>query len=384
MTDRVDVLWWNLHPDVCSPHDHWDTGLLQDLYRGDLWRPPEWPDIHEADGIEPDRKDGAVVMVPGNFHRDQVAELNAAIAPLDWVLVVLHSDEDSSFPWERIRHPNFGLWIMTPSPAKHPRIGEDERIFAYMGEGYQPGTPQSLAALHTQPVAARDWWFYGRQGDNGRRDEMMAAAKRLTGGTAAYSPGFTQGFPRDQYLFEMARTKIALAPSGICTPGSFRAFEALEAGSLPLVDARSPAVGSEGYWDRFYPGHPWPEIHKWGLLPAALKHALADWPSNANRSAVWWQRWKRDLAYNLRNSVRWLRGDPNIDRPRLGTAHPMLTSEIVGSNHTAEVARIREKDPDREIMLDVSHMEPLLQRALIWRAAHWWDNVIPSLDPILS
>jgi hypothetical protein len=95
----VTVGWYNTHED-CNPRAHWDTALLQDLFAGKVWHPSGFPDFWNLDGLPV--AGGAVVMLPGNFHRGDVAEFNAAISVLDWVLIIITSDEDSSFPWDRI------------------------------------------------------------------------------------------------------------------------------------------------------------------------------------------------------------------------------------------------------------------------------------------
>jgi hypothetical protein len=59
-------------------------------------------------------------------------------------------------------------------------------------------------------------------------------------GTFIPTKGFTQGDPHDLYYRQMADAKVAPAPSGPETPDSFRLFEALESGCVPIADTRVP------------------------------------------------------------------------------------------------------------------------------------------------
>jgi len=75
------------------------------------------------------------------------------------------------------------------------------------------------------------------------------------------SAGFTEGLVPEVYFEKLASAKAAFASSGPETPDTFRLFEALEAGCVPLADCRVQAgkdntdLGDD-YWTWFFGEEP--------------------------------------------------------------------------------------------------------------------------------
>ncbi len=81
-------------------------------------------------------------------------------------------------------------------------------------------------------------------------------------------------------------------PTGWGNADSFRLYEALESGCIPIVETRYD------YFESLYPGHPLIAIDSWEKAPALIRSYLAD-PYRLEQKRVecyeWWLNYKEDL-----------------------------------------------------------------------------------------
>lgn len=375
----IPVVWLS-YTDGEHPEDKWDAGMLRLLFDGDLWTPVGAHTFEHRHDLP--ATGGAVVVFPAGIHRDQYDRLNADLAHLDWVLLILTADEGSLFETKHIHHPNLILWVMTPRPDHDYPAGT-----RFIGEGYATDTRTVLADACT--TKSTDTLFAG-QVTHLRRRQMATALNDVA--DIVETGGFAQGLPRDAYLERLAAAKVAPAPSGPVTPDSFRLYEALEAGALPLADAVCPAYQTPGYWDMVAPGHPFPTITDWANSADAVNTALNDWPGNANHASAWWQAHKRTMAYWLIDDLDTLGapvGSTGTLRDRVTVLIP--TSPIPSHPSTdiieQTVATIRDRLPDCEIIITIDGVRPEQEdrradydeytRRLLWICNHRWRNVLP-------
>lgn len=292
--ETVPVVFWNLHEHV-KTRGMWDQAVLEDLFGNRLW-PCRWrfrvteemPDT----GV-------AVVVVPGRFHADDIDALNTAIAPLDGVVLIVTSDEERLFHVERVQHPNMRVWVQTPRPG--------ERFDRVFGVGYPPDTPAMLAEHRQVMVDKPGGWFFAGQVTHRRREEMRdALTPHRRSGHLLSTRGFTQGWPRTRYLRALAAAKVAPAPSGPVCADTFRVWEALEAGCIPLPDSHR-TDGPEGYWHHFQ--LPEPPVAEWDGVDVSWT------PGRAARWSSWWQQEKRDMARDLTRHLTELSHPPDPWHP---------------------------------------------------------------------
>jgi hypothetical protein len=297
----LDVWWLNLHPDVCHPRQTWDVQLLDGILAGGVW--PNGLDTPRHAETPQAPSCGAVVFINGGFHHDDVATLNERLSDLTWAVVLITSDEGSRFPLDELVPPDrHRLWVMTPRPDRHYPDGT-----RFVGEGWPVGTPAMLAA---GDVRRSDVFFAG-QVNHDRRESMWANLERYAGEAefgivvdGLRSDAFAHGLERDVYLERLSHSRVVLAPGGPRTPDSFRAYEALEAGCVPLLDrTTSNDYPPDGYWQLVAPGCPAPLVDDWNQLDKHLDAVLADWPLRAAECSAWWQQRKRWLALTLAADV---------------------------------------------------------------------------------
>ena len=373
----IPVVWWN-HPAEGKniARGYWDQGTLERYFAGDLWHTGlTFEHYDTVDGLT-----GAVVVVPARFHADHVADLNADLARLDWCVVILSSDEESLFPTDAITHPNCTVWTSTPHPDRHT----GDRVLGH----YLPPHAPALIAASEHEKRPMHWWWSG-QVNHDRRNELWKQLRRLPGGTAHRTEGFTQGFEHADYYGRMCAARVIPCPSGPATPDSFRLWEALEAGCVPIADGFAPAMSTPGYWDQFGKV-PFPVIDRWRHLPAHLASVVSDWPMLSIECSAWWQQHKRSLAKRLTADVRHLSGQPEPTDPNELVTVIIPTSPIP-SHPSLDVIEetirsIREQLPTADIIVTCDGVRPELEhrstnytlylRRLMW-ACNQWPNVVP-------
>lgn len=258
-----------------APAGCWDQTHLHDLLEsGPLMR------FHA--GYPPG--DGAVIVVPGRYwagHEPAVAE---ALAKYRWVLLIVTSDEESLFG--TVEHPNMRLWVQTP------RQGRDYGDAFLFGVGY---TPHSRTLVKSSEKTLNV--FLSAQNTHPRRGQCFVALEGLRDSRVHSTAGFTQGMDPSEYMACMTGAKIAPCPSGAVSVDSFRVWEALQAGALPVVDTVSPVDGITDYWARLFGDVPFPVVADWSQVQWG---ALLDtWSSNMAEVQAWWKLQKRRYAERL-------------------------------------------------------------------------------------
>lgn len=299
--DKAHVIWVSYHQPEIIARGYWDQAILEDTFnKGNFEHHNDFDWFAHSPEIPADRP-GAVVVINGRTHIEDTARLNEDIAKLRWCLLVITGDEEASFPWREVRHPLMRVWVQLP------RMNQHNDAHHKLTNGYRTGTPQILKELGPQQRNL-DWFFAG-QINHGRREECIAVLRQFAplhrNQTIA-----TDGFGKEVidfrgYLRGMASAKVAPCPSGIETPDTFRVYEALEAGAIPVVDAFSTNNQAPGFWEYVLGKDiPFPIIDYWDKFPAVLDQLLRGYPENANRVSAWWQMKKRDLFWQLIDDIR--------------------------------------------------------------------------------
>jgi len=321
--------------------------------------------------------EGAVVVVPARYHTP--AEITETIAGLGWCVLVLTSDEESTFDHTAVEHPRLRTWVMTPRPGQHepgPR---------YLGEGCHRDTSDVMATLN--PAGCTVDVMFAGQVTHEHRHAMHRAAMALDGALVVdvtATDGFMAGMDRHEYLRRLAGAQVALCPAGPATPDSFRLYEALEAGCVPIVEDTCPAFDAPGYWSLVFPeGVPFPVVHDWGdELAKTVEHVLANWRPLATRCQAWWLQQKRRMRHALADDVTELAGhDPRGDTitvlvPTSPTSRPWRDA----MTDTTTVLDSVRAQLDAEVLVMADGVRPEQEHlrlkydaylaALVWDAAH--------------
>ena len=370
----IPVWWLKAHP------------LCDDQHIIDILTPP---DRYTHDTERPVASEGAVVVCPARYYTPE--QVNDLIAPLPWVVLILTSDEESTFDQTAIDHPNVKCWVMTPRPDRPYHEGT-----RFIGEGFNAATRPTLRTVG-DPARTTDVYLSG-QDTHERRHELfdkLESTQRAWRKDITRTPGFMQGYDRAEYLGRMAQAKVAPCPSGPATPDSFRLYEALEAGCVPLADMTAPgAYPNRGYWEMTAPGAPFEQVPHWHEVEKYVAAALQDWRRNAAECSAWWQRHKRQMVVDLLDDVAEVSGLPAPTRDVNDLITVLMPTSPIPSHPsldiiTETVESVRDRLPGAEIMLmadgvadDMDHRRADYDeylRRLMWASNLEWDNVVPFL-----
>lgn len=332
----MPVIWLSNHDEV-SLHDQWDSGLFKLMFDGRLWE--HFVDFEHRDAVDWRRtRDSAIFMLPARHHTsdEDVAWINQQIGSVEHCVLMLIGDEEATFPWREIRHPDLTFWVMMPHPVRHADLVGSA---VFVGNGFREDTLDLLADV---PYGDRPhWWAFAGQVTHARRKQAangLQKAMAAVPGILEPSRSFTAGLPRADYLALLANTRLAPCPGGPVTPDTFRFYEALQAGCAPLADATDGHESILGYWDFVYgDDFPFPIVNDWQGVGGILEDEAPRWPLNANVAAAWWEQQKRRLTKTL---VAWCAKHNAPDFP--GRVTSIITSSPTPGTVEEQYQRLME------------------------------------------
>jgi len=233
--------------------------------------------------------DIVVMIIHGDHERAKGAEIAADLSGFKQALCIIVG-ESGEFPVSAVSGPNRWVWQQSPVPGKHDAT---KRIIL----GYPPDAPALLFMSNILSVQREYDWFFAGQVTHSHRYACVEQLRRMSRGFLLETAGFWQGMERSNYYTALNRAKIIPCPSGPETPDTFRVWEALEAGCVPIVDASCPKKDfPTGFWE-YVLGKPlpFPVISDWKTLPDVIQEELQKWPANRDALYKWWMNYKRHL-----------------------------------------------------------------------------------------
>lgn len=375
----IPVVWLQYEEGTIN-RGYWDQGMLEDIFANKMWITGyEFSHHDSVEGLK-----GAVIVFPARNQVQFLNRLQEDINKLKWVILMLTGDEEAVFPVEQIKHPNIRIWVMSPRKNRHDK-------YSRLGSGYPPQMRELMPK--SAPEKNLDWFFAG-QVTHQRRELCLGQLERLPNGEAHPSEGFTRGLDPSVYYQKLASAKVAPCPSGPETPDSFRLFEALEAGCVPIADPLVGRGGSpEDYWTWFFlndinESHNFPVVTDYAELPWLITRAVEKYPTINNQVFAWWQLKKREMVEKLRKQIQEVsKIEPKLD-PITVLMPSSPTRRHPSMDHIEQtIADVRVHLPNAEIiiMLDgVREEQERLrdnyeeyQRQLLWKCNYEWTNVLP-------
>lgn len=296
----VDVVWQSP-----KPLDHF---MLMDIFAEVDFSPVGSFKYNIVGSFGEANQEGVVAVIGGT--QNKIKKLNEKLAKYKWVLLIVASDENNLFDFDGLDHPNIKVWIQTP------RADKDYGNSRFFGVGY--GFSAKYRSKFTQEYLLKylDIFISG-QNTHERRNVVFGELWKYKDRNITdririkMTEGFTQGMKPLEYYRNMAQTKISPCPSGIVSPDSFRLYESLEFGAIPIADDVSPAEGydSRGYWHKLFPDAPFPILQDAGV-GKLIDEAKENYQQKANLIFAWWIKQKRKYAYDLVDDIRALSDNP--------------------------------------------------------------------------
>lgn len=269
----INVVWFN------GFKGNWDHGLLASIMDNDTrfvqHNSPENPALEEA------------IVIMGKI-KDQDQARNY-LAQLRKGIVILASDEDSEWDWRSIMPPHIKVWTQYYFRNKSEIT---DRLLL--------GAPTRIREVDMTARARQYSCSFVGQVQNPHRRSCVQAITGIQGHYLKIAAGFggVNGLGYQDYINTMLESKVVLCPSGSMCTDSFRVYEALECGALPIVEARSPRDEKHfNYW-RECGASLIPCVQNWSDAHLILQdHAFIE--HKTTECIAWWKDYKIQLKNKL-------------------------------------------------------------------------------------
>lgn len=310
-----------------------------------------------------------VVVIPGAYQGDVIPRINTELAKYEKVLVIVTSDEENKFDVRKLEHPDMIVYS---------QYGNGGRMFPL---GYAPETREILKEIG--PIEKDQEWFFAGQITHHRRQQLALQLMMLPNGEFHGTDGFAKGLGRKEYLYGLARSKVAPCAPGPISVDSFRLYEALEAGCVPIVDEMSPLRSAgEQYFLRMFGSWGFPVFTDYTQLPFMINETLRT-PDANNQVFAWWINQKYMLKSNLQFKLGAFKEDMAVIIPVSPIpSHPdtAILEETIKSVRVHTSAPILVTiDGVRE---EQKHMEENYRefiRRFLWKCNFEYKDVLPIL-----
>lgn len=280
----LPVIWYG----ACR--GNWDHGLMMEIFG-------KHPDKFQQVNVSTDPTVWlgimkAIVIVSG---KPNVLELRHWLE--EYVhsgIVILTSEEDSYFDWKAAIPAHMEVWTQYYSPNKSEiktrlLLGPPSRIKDYKINKHLP---------------KKYLWSFVGQVQNPFRQQCVDVLKTLPDGFLHIAEAFggeKNGIEYQEYLDIMCQSHYVICPAGSMCVDSFRLYEAMECGAVPITDRRAPRdPDGFNYWHHVIGGMPpIAQVINWQQLPGFLEYKN---PSEDYLNA-WWYIYKHEFETKLLNAA---------------------------------------------------------------------------------
>lgn len=172
---------------------------------------------------------------------------------------------------------------------------------SFFALGYKTGFAREAPPL---PAASRTHvWSFAGDPNKTTRPAMLEAMRDIPGGAEHLISGFgaAESLDTNSYRTMMENSLFIPCPQGFVNLDSFRVYEALEAGCIPIVERRPNFDYFEGLLGRY----PFPSVYDWreagSLIDHLQTHGLVD--ALAASCGRWWYEYKLGLKARLYQAI---------------------------------------------------------------------------------
>jgi hypothetical protein len=154
------------------------------------------------------------------------------------------------------------------------------------------------------PAAERAYlWSFAGDANKSTRAEMLEHMRGVPKGYEHLISGWdsADSLPTEHYRRLLDQSVFAPCPAGNSSLDSFRVYEALEAGCIPIVERRP----GYPYFDRLLPGHPMPTISHWSEGRSLVEDLVSRDACEPLRQvcSAWWTARKQQLIDEVRANL---------------------------------------------------------------------------------
>lgn len=340
----INVLYLSYNKNTPSS-GYWDMAMLDDIFNNRFAKVGKSYTYQQQDVSSiPYILDFAVIILPARSQAGYIDKFNEQLKRLKSVLIFIVGDEEGVFPVEKITHPKAIIYVMSAIS------GLDTQKYKPFPNGYPPQIREFKKSYKNRDIN----FFFSGQITHERRYAFLKELNKRNDGVLIPTEGFTQGMPHDEYYEIMQRTIVAPCPSGPETPDTFRLYEALHMGCIPIADYKTPSGKStEDYWTQLFNGEPpFPIIHEDSQINGYIDDMLKNHIAISNKILAWWINYKRNLTLQIINDISTLSDIP----PDQESITVLISASPIKSNPSIKIIKetidsIRHHLPNSEIMI---------------------------------
>lgn len=289
------VIWY----DQCK--GNWDHGTLMEIFDK---HPDLFPQFNQKERLSC-FSNKAIIIVAGKPNGDMLFDYLQNYFGLMGGIVILTSEEDAYFDWKKAIPSKFEIWTQYYSPSTKSDI--KTRLLL--------GAPHRIKDYKINKHLPKKYlWSFVGQVQNPFRQSCVDVLKTLPDGFLRIVEGFGgQGegaMEYQQYLDIMCESHYVICPAGSMCVDSFRLYEAIECGSIPITDCRSPRDNKDFcYWEDVCPAasgilsimpkkdfpsywHSWNDVGDFLRKTQNPPHIMED-------QNYWWFEYKKNLEQKL-------------------------------------------------------------------------------------
>ena len=170
----------------------------------------------------------------------------------------------------------------------------DNKKISCLPIGYKSG----ISFIQQESKRKYKWAFVGTPHKSSRHDLLFQLAD--------IEPSFMHKTKKfDEKIIEVdemskifSTTDFIPCPNGFAHPETYRLYEALECGCIPIVEK------AYQYYDRLYPDNPFVKIEKW-VDAKNIINKLSDKEIKKKREEciIWWNEYKNNLQKSIKNKI---------------------------------------------------------------------------------
>jgi hypothetical protein len=274
----MNVIWYN------QSFGNWDSGLLNSIFEKHSDK------FTQHNTLLNPVFDKAIIIIVG---KPNPLDVRTYLETIKQGLVILTSEEDAFFDWKLAIPERFEIWTQYYSPTT--KKGIKERLLL--------GAPLRIRDYKINKHLPKKYlWSFVGQSQNPFRQQCVDVLKTLPNGFLHVAEMFggegSTGMEYQQYLDIMCQSEFVICPAGSMCVDSFRLYEAMECGAIPITDRRSPRDADDfNYWDQVImnaTGLPI-DVSQWSQIKT-LDRLITSGTENK-----WWVDYKQNLENKLLN-----------------------------------------------------------------------------------
>jgi hypothetical protein len=167
------------------------------------------------------------------------------------------------------------------------------------------------------------WCFAGQIHEQGDREKMIESLKKCNGEHNLHiAEGWqsSDSLSTQEYKNILEQSIFAPCPRGNTSVDTFRLYEALEVGAIPIVE-------KSDYWSNLLGEHPLIETASWNNISKDINLLLgnSEWiVEHSKKVQSWWNEYKKQLKQKISNTIA-----AKTDAPKKITVDPAKHKEFL-------------------------------------------------------